>query len=163
MIQVNLKWLNNWKANLLPIAGVAVLLAILFLYPKIEMQKRAPEATPGPSSAYKLNENLGPLSGKSNEARQQITAKVTREVGDELVYSAEGVQVLYLIRNDIFKVGITKGPFEEKKQQVEEWFQSFGLTQADLCRFGIEFMAGQDVKPTLTEVDMAPTDCKVAI
>ena len=113
MIQVNLKWLNNWKANLLPIAGVAVLLAILFLYPKIEMQKRAPEATPGPSSAYKLNENLGPLSGKSNEARQQITAKVTREVGDELVYSAEGVQVLYLIRNDIFKVGITKGPFEE--------------------------------------------------
>jgi len=149
MIQVNLKWLNNWKANLLPIAGVAVLLAILFLYPKIEMQKRAPEATPGPSSAYKLNENLGPLSGKSNEARQQITAKVTREVGDELVYSAEG--------------GITKGPFEEKKQQVEEWFQSFGLTQADLCRFGIEFMAGQNVKPTLTEVDMAPTDCKVAI
>lgn len=164
MILLNLKWINNWKINSLLLAGVLILLSILFLYPKLnEKNNKVTEVSPKQVPSYKLNENLGPFSGQSNEVRKQITAKVTKDVGDELVYSADGVRVLYLIRNDIFAVGITQGSFEEKKKLVEDWLKSYGLTPADLCRFGIEFAAGKDIKFPLTEIDMAPTGCKVAV
>jgi len=162
MKKIHLKWPNNWKVDLLIVTGVLILLLTLFLYPKInERRNKITNLSPTPIPIYKPNEDLGPYSGKSNVVRKQITANVTKSVGDELVYSADGVKVLYLIKNDVFVVGITKGPFEEKKQQVETWFKSFGLTNADLCRFGIEFAAGKDVKNHLTEIDMAPTGCKV--
>lgn len=157
-------WIGNWQKKLLLLVAFLILLSLFFVYAQYKREKgKVTEETPTQVPTYKLNENLGPFSGQSNEVRKQITAKVTKDVGDELVYSADGVRVLYLIRNDIFAVGITQGLFGEKKKLVEDWFKSYGLTPADLCRFGIEFAAAKEVKFPLSEIDVAPTGCRVEV
>ena len=152
---------RKYISILILLASVILIIVLVFLGWKVIKERTKPKISlPDAQKNSRPVVNLGPYSGKANEARKEILAKVTKSVGDEIIYTADGVKVVYLVKSDIFTVAILKGPFEEKKKLVEDWFKSFGLTSADLCRFGIEFAVSKDVKFPLSSVDMAPTGCR---
>jgi hypothetical protein len=148
------------------IAAILLLLAAVLAWQLVSRKTQEQKVVPQKETEIKISTpaaNLGPYSGHSNEAKKKILAKVTKKEGDEVVFTTDGVKVIYLIRNDVFNVAISKRSFEEKKKVVEDWFKSFGLTQADLCRFSIRFAATREVKFPLSNIDSAPTGCRVEV
>lgn len=93
--------------------------------------------------------------------QQIIQSPIRDDNGDLILYEENAYEIKYVPAPDVFFVTIKQTPAQTYKEEAEEWFKSFGLTEKDLCALPIRFLL-QDLRLRQQNPDFSslPTDCK---